>query len=831
MPLKYNIDDIRSRVSGMWPSVLASCGGISLEILDGRHHPCPKCGGTDRFRMLDATAGALFCNQCFNCNNGDGFAAIQWLTGLNFEDACQRICDHLGIDTTPQPRSSSTGLKQTASTFNTATEAINEHSANVKMGRPSGHWEYHDRDRKLVGAVVRWNGTDPSSNEPKKEYRPVSLRGDGRWSCDAMPSPRPLYRLPDIIAQNVVAVCEGEKTADAAVYFGLAGTTCAGGAQAVRHADWDALAGKRVVIFPDHDESGEHYAEEVTKHVLNLKVPAKDVRVIRMTEVMKPGAIIQKKWDLANLHTILLDLPEAQRVEKFDGITGRIASAMESAKVITKAAKPKSHKKPVKPPAGFDDMDGRVCNYKIEEHPGDDGPEYKTIPLPIHEISDYAKSLTGDWPRRVGDLLFVDTGNDTTLWLKNKSALFAFYGRRTEKNTTFHKAAGFVPKDEFFEDMIMTATNYAAVETAPHEPLMDGHYYTCGPVESGDGAKLRELLDRFRPETPTDKSLIMAAFLTPFWGGRGGSRPAFCITAKDGLRGSGKSILVDIIAVVAGGMIDISDKEDVEVMKARLLTPEAMKFRIARFDNIKSHNLSWAELESLITSPIISGKRMYHGEGQRPNTVTYYLTMNGVDLSTDMAQRCIITSVVKHSDPGNWKDDTLAFAHKYRREITADILGVLRSKPATLDGSSRWGDWEQQVLAKTPNPIESQKLIRERLNAADVNGEGSDIVEEFFKQRLEKLGYEFDTVIFIPSRVACNWYTEALREPPGVQSASRALMARVTGGSMKCLSASKNHKIGRGYMFRDPNTDARANISVDLNERIDQYRDYLPKMW
>lgn len=94
---KYDIDAVRSAAESRWKQILPTVGGVDASLLDGGHHPCPKCGGTDRFRMIDEAAGALLCGQCFAQKNGDGFAAVQWLTGCTFPEAIAKIADHLGI--------------------------------------------------------------------------------------------------------------------------------------------------------------------------------------------------------------------------------------------------------------------------------------------------------------------------------------------------------------------------------------------------------------------------------------------------------------------------------------------------------------------------------------------------------------------------------------------------------------------------------------------------------------------------------------------------------------------------------------------------------------
>ena len=90
-------DQVKAAAAGRWTDILTALGGVPVDILDGHNHPCPKCGGKDRFRMIDQEAGALLCNQCFREKNGDGFAALQWLTGRSFPEIVKAVAGHLGI--------------------------------------------------------------------------------------------------------------------------------------------------------------------------------------------------------------------------------------------------------------------------------------------------------------------------------------------------------------------------------------------------------------------------------------------------------------------------------------------------------------------------------------------------------------------------------------------------------------------------------------------------------------------------------------------------------------------------------------------------------------
>src|SRR5579885_3630284 len=158
--------------------------------------------------------------------------------------------------------------------FATAREALA--SLEKKLGKWSCLWTYHDGGGEPVGLVVRWDG--PTG----KVIRPLARHAEG-WRVGAMPSPRPLYRLPELAAARRVIVCEGEKAADAARSLGFTATTSAGGAQAAEKADWRPLAGKEVWLFPDNDPAGRKYAEAVAGLLAGL-TPAPAVRVLDLAE-------------------------------------------------------------------------------------------------------------------------------------------------------------------------------------------------------------------------------------------------------------------------------------------------------------------------------------------------------------------------------------------------------------------------------------------------------------------------------------------------------------------------------------------------------------------
>ena len=66
-------------------------------MLDGKHHPCFRCGGKDRFRMIDAEA-ALYCNACFSTDNGDGISTLRWASGKPFKEVVAMLADYLHLN-------------------------------------------------------------------------------------------------------------------------------------------------------------------------------------------------------------------------------------------------------------------------------------------------------------------------------------------------------------------------------------------------------------------------------------------------------------------------------------------------------------------------------------------------------------------------------------------------------------------------------------------------------------------------------------------------------------------------------------------------------------
>ena len=156
------------------------------------------------------------------------------------EAACSRLSDELPEATSgtwkpakrPQaaaPRETGGAGEKRPGGYETAAELVA--AAFAKQGPAAGRWAYRDAAEKPVGLVLRFEEAGGRKTFRQASRCPV----DGRWRAEAMPKPRPLYRLPEVLAADPslpVDVVEGEKAADAGAEAGLVTVTAAGGSGA-----------------------------------------------------------------------------------------------------------------------------------------------------------------------------------------------------------------------------------------------------------------------------------------------------------------------------------------------------------------------------------------------------------------------------------------------------------------------------------------------------------------------------------------------------------------------------------------------------------------------
>ena len=465
---------------------------------------------------------------------------------------------------------------------------------------------------------------------------------------------------------------------------------------------------------------------------------------------------------------------------------------------------------------------GQTCsfeNYRVHSNVENGREVITRIGLSVQTIAAQLQTIAPGWPKRIGQLLFVRRDNNP-VWIKNPSSLFAWIGSVLQpiadeagalRDNAIRWAAGpdKIKESQLFDYLLQTTEEVCAVELYPHEPQMAGHYYLHPDLPTGDGSAINALIDRFSPASEVDRNLILAFFLTLVWGGDTGQRPAFLFTTDGGSRvgcGTGKSTIAQIGSELVGKYVSLFNNEDIGVLLTRLLSPTGMEARVALIDNVKSLRFSWSELESLITSSVISGRQMYVGEGRRPNTLTWVITLNGASLSRDMAQRCVIVKVKTPKYTGNWLKDTRNLINTRRWEIIGDLVSILRRPSPELIVKSRWGSWEADVLSCVGDYEACQDTISDRAADVDDDREEMEAIREGFRQKLlasnKQGGLGPDEAhVFIPSELAADVINEITGERRPVNKAMAFLYALGVPEIRKTRTATV-----RGCVWRGMNT-------------------------
>ena len=116
------------------------------------------------------------------------------------------------------------------------------------------------------GEPLYWRIRLKNSAMGKKWIRPMCLVG-GEYVLkepEFNQGQKPLYRLHDLASRpgDVVVIVEGEWCADQLATLGVLAIT-SGAADSAGKADWEPLAGRTVLIWPDNDEAGLRYANTV----------------------------------------------------------------------------------------------------------------------------------------------------------------------------------------------------------------------------------------------------------------------------------------------------------------------------------------------------------------------------------------------------------------------------------------------------------------------------------------------------------------------------------------------------------------------------------------
>ena len=262
---------LSDRAKGRWDEILSHIGIDDL-ALDGKHRPCPGCGGTDRFRYLKDEHGGYFCGD----ERGDGVMLVQHFLECDFKTAAAKIEEVIG-KTEVIPRKEKTWAERL-----------------LPQVRKSPRSRYLESRGLEVAPGIRWINSIPYFSDDKEIGRfpammcPV-MRGEDfltfhvTYLKDGLKAPVDPCRkilpgpslngasVPLYPAGEVLGIAEGIETAIAAKMLTGIPTWAALNTSLMKSFDAPQHV-KKLVIFSDNDH---HYAGQASAYALASRLSKK----------------------------------------------------------------------------------------------------------------------------------------------------------------------------------------------------------------------------------------------------------------------------------------------------------------------------------------------------------------------------------------------------------------------------------------------------------------------------------------------------------------------------------------------------------------------------
>lgn len=264
--------------------------------------------------------------HCFGCGaHHDVISFVQAVTGADFHSACAQLgardfqaardgllrdveeplaCKWVAL--MPVPDDAPELLAGNGWTV----PLWNPKTSKLRRMKPSRVDAYRNAEGALLGYVLRSDFEDRDTGKPRK-WTPqvtwcVGEDGKKQWCLQAFPDPRPLLGLDALAAKPdaPVLVVEGEKcrAAGAGAWPQYAVVGWPGGSNGMGKVNWEPLAGREIVLWPDADApglkamiGGRNDAGDVTPGVAMYaaRAGARSIRLID-TEGQPKG------WDIAD---------------------------------------------------------------------------------------------------------------------------------------------------------------------------------------------------------------------------------------------------------------------------------------------------------------------------------------------------------------------------------------------------------------------------------------------------------------------------------------------------------------------------------------------------
>jgi len=598
--------------------------------------------------------------------------------------------------------------------------------------KPSQKWRYVDASGALLGLIYRFD------NNQGKDFRPLVYCHDQKttkseWRWKSWTEPRPLYGLNKLASNTSapVLVVEGEKCTDTAnnLLPGIIAITSPGGSKAAGKADWSALAGRKVIIWPDNDKPGIAYAKKVA--ALALETGATSLAIITPPEDKPNG------WDLADAVAEGWTINQVQSlIDKAENHTDTTENSPEDKCVADEVAQGKNPntKKRVSKSESLLKLLGD-CQFWRDKKDN----AYATFTF--RGRIEHAKIRDAIFKTHVNILYYDETGG--SLSPQAEEEVYRTLSARAVARGVCHKTWNRVAFDgdnivvdlanKKGELVYIDSTGWKIITSEEIKFLRSD---TALPMpmpmqDDGDESSINLLRRYCNVENNNDFMLAVGWIMGAFR-----PRGPYTILTVTGEMGSGKSYFSELIASI----VDPHDGKRVSAPKdERDLFISAIYQHTLLFDNLSGVSISLSDsFCRLSTGGAIAARKLHSDDALVSIKAQNPIVLNGIpDLSkqSDLADRSIPMQLKTLEGAGRMTEEDL---NTRLKQDMPKILGGL------FDGiSSGVRNWETTKLEKPPRMADFARWVE--ACSSGLGWEPGEFIEAYNENRKNAYAISFES--------------------------------------------------------------------------------------
>ena len=588
--------------------------------------------------------------------------------------------------------------------------------------------------QRRIAATYSYCDLDGHEVRQKIRYEPkgFAIRHQdvaGKWVYKAGVGPIVLYRFPELlkgIAEGqTILIVEGEKDADRlAALEWIATTNIEGASEPGKKAKWRKdytaqLSGAgRVVLIPDNDAPGRAHMQHIAQQ---LQGNVADLRWLELPSLPEKGDV--SDW-LNQGHTRdeLLALVEQAPAPRQEATSKEVLEeqppipAPRSAKVRINAGEL---------PEAVDAVEAALMTHSAPIYQRGDAL-CRVVCVP-----DCVVRGGKERPQQVTSILLLDT--EHLLDRINRLIHFERWSDRKNDYARCHapRAAATALLARVGEWLFPALSGVVNAPTLrPDGSLLDqpGYDPATGLLFEAQGVVFpqipehptraqaeaaltfigQEVLAGFPFAEPSDRAAALSALLTALI--RPALRTAPMHTFDAPHPGSGKSLLADVVALVATGNTAkvMSFTRDPEEMRKRVLSVLLQGAAVVNLDNLEEP-LQGAALCSALSQTSYSDRLLQYSRTISVSTCcTWMATGNNLQVIGDITRRCIpcrLDAQCEHPEEREFKRDLYDWIPRHRSQLVTAGLTILRAylaagKPKQpMKALGGFEDWSNTVRA------------------------------------------------------------------------------------------------------------------------------------